>query len=125
MLHVRIRGEHRGRRGGGQLGLAGEERRQVPERGADPHGRGLAAIDPRRRERTELAPEGLGDQMVLGAKVGVGGGGRDSGASRDVAHGEPLVAARPDLVHRGIGQPLNEAGLPFGEAAARWFGREH
>ena len=82
-----------------------------------PHGVGQAhghrgALGRRhRRQGLHPPPQHLGQQVVLGAEVGVGRGRRHPGPSGHVAHGQPGVAHLFDLLGRGLHQLHDHAGL--------------
>ena len=117
--HLGVRGEHGGGARRGQLGLVGHEQRDVGQGGADPAGGGASAVHRRFGQGPQASPEDLGDQVVLGREVGVGGGRGHAGPAGHVAHGEAVVAVLAQLLHRGVGQAVHRLGLAVAQQASR------
>ncbi len=88
-----------------QFRIVGHEQTKILERAGQSIGN---ALTPGRsgdgRQRIEPPPQDLGQQVVLGGEVGVGGGRGHAGSPRHAAHGEPLVSTLTRLVGGGVDQ---------------------
>ena len=71
----------------------------------------------RGRGERELAPEHLGDQMLLRREVGVRGRRADAGLGGHPPHGQPGESVAAEEVDRGPAQPVDGVGLFGGQTA--------
>ena len=65
----------------------------------------------------ETAPEHLGNQVLLGREVGVGGGGSDAGLGRHATHGQTGETISAEEFDRGPAQTIDGIGLLGGQTA--------
>ncbi len=109
-LDVGVGAEQRGRHRGGELRGSRQALGEVAGHRLQPLDRRL----PRRLRVVlgQVAPEELGEEVVLRGQVGVRRGRRDAGALGDGADGQRLVADRAQLLVPGGEQPLRGLGLP-------------
>ena len=78
---------------------------------------GTRRVDLDRRKVLGAPPQDLGQQVVLGTEVGVGGGGRHAGPPGHAADGQAGVADLLGLVLGRLHQCGHHLGLPGGEPA--------
>ena len=99
-----------------ELGLVGDQQSDVPEHLDDARCR-VAGFMRRGRGGDEPAPEHLGDQMLLGREVGVGGRRPDTGLGGHAAHGQTGETLSAQELDRGPAQTIDGVGLLGGQTA--------